>query len=255
MKMKKNKKFDKLLHQYIDVEHSKKQKYLNVFYQIYNESDTADVSLDEDFKQKLKSIPSDNKKQIIFYPILRYAAVVALVLGISVVIGISIFNKNFVNYEIIALDTYSHANQIEFLKNKSNNLELSNIKEQQKIEKNNNNINFSKSPRDISHDINLIAEIGVEPLEIKKSIIPLQENIDYRPEEIDTRTFYQGLQNIAMMMEQEEMTLANDKHKNQIIINTWNNIKNFIGEGIVPDNLSLASAYNFIKNTNNKQEK
>lgn len=255
MKKKKQKKFDKFLHQSIDVENSEKQKYLNVFYQIYNESDTADVSLDEDFKEKLKSIPSDNKKQISFYPILRYAAVVALVLGISVVIGISIFNKNFVNYEIIALDTYSHANQIEFLKNKSNNLELSNIKEQQKIEKNNNNINFSKSQRDISHDINLIAEIGVEPLEIKKSIIPLQENIDYRPEEIDTRTFYQGLQNITAMMEQEEMTLANDKHKNQIIINTWNNIKNFIGEGIVPDNLSLASAYNFIKNTNNKQEK
>jgi len=43
MKMKKIKISINLLHQYIDVENSKKQKYVNVFYQIYNESDTANV--------------------------------------------------------------------------------------------------------------------------------------------------------------------------------------------------------------------
>ncbi len=251
MKMKKNKKSDKFLHQSIDVENSKKQKYLNIFYQIYNESDTADVSLDEDFKQKLKSIPTDNKKQIIFYPILRYAAVVALVIVVSILASIEFLDKKISNNEFLALDTtYKYQKLIEIYQSSSNNSYKQSITltaQSSNIIEKNNDYN--------TQSMNYIAESNIEPLEIKKSIIPLKENIDYRLEEIDTWTFYQGLQNIAMMMDEEEMTLANDKHKNQIIINTWNNIKNFICEGVVPDNLSLASAYNFIKNTNNKQEK
>jgi len=56
-------------------------------------------SLDEDFKQKLKAIPSDNKKQINFLPILRYAAIVALVLVVSILASISFLDKKFNNNE------------------------------------------------------------------------------------------------------------------------------------------------------------
>ena len=62
------------------------------------------------------------------------------------------------------------------------------------------------------------------------------------------------IKNIAAILEEEEIAQANNKHKNQIIINTWNNIKKFIGEGELPYNISLASAYNYIKNAANKQE-
>lgn len=251
MKIKKNKKFDKLLHQYIDVENSKKQKYLNVFYQIYNESDTANVSLDEDFKQKLKSIPSDNKKRISFSPILRYAAVVALVLVVSIITSIRFLDKKISNNEFLVLDTttYKYQKLIATYQNSSDNHSRQNITltaQSSTIVENDNNYNTQST--------NYIAESNIEPLEMKKSIIPIQQNIDCSPELIDTRTIYQGLQNIAAIIEQEEIAQANNKHKNQIIINTWNNIKKFIGEGELPYNISLASAYNYIKKAANKQE-
>jgi len=251
MKMKKNKNFDKFLHQYIDVENSKKQKYVNVFYQIYNESDTANVSLDEDFKQKLKAIPSDNKKQINFLPILRYAAIVALVLVVSILASIGFLDKKINNNEFLTLaPRYEYEKLIETYQNPSDNHSTLNTTQTAHSSTTIEHTNNHNTP-----NINYLAESNIAPLEMKKSIIPLQQqDLEYSAELVDTRTIYQGLQNIAAIMEQEEITQANINYKNQIIINTWNNIKNFIGEGEVPGNISLASAYNFIRNTANKQK-
>jgi len=251
MKMKKNKNFYKFLHQYIDVENSKKQKYVNVFYQIYNESDTANVSLDEDFKQKLKAIPSDNKKQINFLPILRYAAIVALVLVVSILASISFLDKKINNNEFLTLaPRYEYEKLIETYQNPSYNHSTLNTTQTAHSSTTIEHTNNHNTP-----NINYLAVSNIAPLEMKKSIIPLQQqDLEYSAELVDTRTIYQGLQNIAAIMEQEEITQANNNYKNQIIINTWNNIKNFIGEGEVPSNISLASAYNFIKNTANKQK-
>ena len=148
-------------------ENSKKQKYVNVFYQIYNESDTANVSLDEDFKQKLKAIPSDNKKQINFLQILRYAAIVALVLVVSILASISFLDKKINNNEFLTLaPRYEYEKLIETYQNPSDNHSTLNTTQTAHSSTTIEHTNNHNTP-----NINYIAVSNIAPLEMKKSII------------------------------------------------------------------------------------
>src|SRR5690606_8787456 len=100
---------------------------------------------------------------------------------------------------------------------------------------------------------------NLKTIKTSSPIIQVKTEVD-TAELIDTKIFYQGLENIARIIEMEDNDLYEieeqyKKIKTKDLLVVWQDIKNFISDGQVPFNVSVTNIFNLIKNVKIKNQK
>ncbi|HHW59988.1 MAG TPA: hypothetical protein GX402_07085 [Bacteroidales bacterium] len=254
----KKKKFKKLLYQNLNSDKRKDKRYIDLFYQIYNDSKNSNLKLDESFKESLKIDTTDNIIKKISYSMLKYAVVMIVVLAIGIIAGIGISNNFLTKQEAFLQfpNNYFVIDNIHLKPQTSNELISKNKLSTTILPRDSNKTTINNN--DTTNN-NLAKIDNLKTIKTSTPIIQVKTEVD-TAELIDTKIFYQGLENIARIIEMEDNDLYEIEEqykeiKTKDLLVVWQDIKNFISDGQVPFNVSVTNIFNLIKNVKIKNQK